>query len=136
MAVACIAACTSDLDARLADAAMREDTGEIRRLVNLGADANGKIHDGWTPFTIAAREGKLKSVSLLLDLSFDPNGEKQGDSTPILWAARRGHGAVVGALLAGGADPCARFPDGRSARESAEAMGYRDVASMLPKCPR
>ncbi|WP_374450331.1 hypothetical protein, partial [Stella sp.] len=53
--------------------------------------------------------------------------------TPLLWAIRRRRSpAHVQALLAAGADPAARTPDGTDARTLALRFGLPEVAALLP----
>jgi len=129
-----VGSCASDLDVQLADAVSRDDVERVRQLVSEGADANGMIHDGWTPFVIAARDGKIGSVQVFLEMRVNPNIPMKGSNTPISWAAYNGHKDVVVMLLKHEADPCARDDGGMTAKVAAMKYQHLDIAKLLPGC--
>jgi ankyrin repeat protein len=77
------------------------------------------------------------TLRLLLASGGDPNepagGRPTADwGTPLLWAIRRRRSpAHIEALLAAGADPSARTPDGTGAHALALRFGLTDVAKLL-----
>ena len=80
----------------------------------------------------------LEALSLLLAASdADPNEPAGSQPTsdwgrPLLWAIRRRRSpAHIEALLAAGADPSARTPEGLSAYQTALRFGLPDVAALL-----
>ncbi len=130
----CSVSCSQELDEQLADAVWHDDVVKVRKLVSQGGNPNGKVHDGWTPFIIAAREGKTASIAVLLDMSVDPNIFMQGGHTPISWAAYNGHADIVELLLKHGADPCVHGDGGMTAKEAAMKYQHTDIAILLPAC--
>lgn len=80
---------------------------------------------------------RLESLQALLDAGADPNepatSRPTADwGTPLLWAIRRRRSpAHVAALLAAGADPSARTPDGTDATTLALRHGLPEVAALL-----
>lgn len=80
---------------------------------------------------------RLETLQVLLDGGGDPNEPMPGRSIaecglPLLWAIRRRRSpAHVAALLAAGADPAVRMPDGTDAHILALRMGMPAVAALL-----
>ena len=99
--------------APVADAAMRRDTAEVRRLLQSGADVKAAQADGATALHWAAYHGDASLASLLLDAGADVAAANRNGSTPMWLAASRGDAAVVKALLAKGADANEPLPLGR-----------------------
>ncbi|MEV2272201.1 ankyrin repeat domain-containing protein [Nonomuraea africana] len=81
----------------------------------------------------AALAGNLETVSELLAAGADPNvvSEGEDEGLPLCGAAAWDHVAVVGALLAAGADVNGREPDGWQPLAWAAANGHADTARVL-----
>jgi ankyrin repeat protein len=77
--------------------------GEVRFLLDRGADVNGKTGFDQTPLMIAASQGHESTVRLLLSRGADVFAEWQGDDTALTLARRRRHSGVVELLQQAGA---------------------------------
>src|SRR5262245_28781270 len=97
----------------VADATMRRDTAEVRRLLQAGADVKAAQADGATALHWAAYHGDASLASLLLDAGADVAAANRNGSTPMWLAASRGDAAVIKALLDKGANPNEELPLGR-----------------------
>jgi len=103
-------------------AAQQGDIGSARALLSARANPNDAVpRTGLTPLIIASAMGRMEAVALLLDAGANPNavdangftalhravrGEADRGVDPVLKA---GAAAIVGALLAHGADPNIRL---------------------------
>src|SRR5688572_18900225 len=99
--------------APVADAAMRRDAAEVRRLVQSGADVKATQADGATALHWAAYHGDASLASLLLDAGADVGAANRNGSTPMWLAASHGDAAVIKALLEKGANANEQLPLGR-----------------------
>jgi ankyrin repeat protein len=97
----------------VADAAMRRDVAEVRRLLQGGADVRAPQADGATALHWAAYHGDASLVLLLLEAGADVAAANRNGSTPLWLAASQGDAAVVDALLGNGADANELLPLGR-----------------------
>jgi ankyrin repeat protein len=81
----------------------------VRRLIAAGAEVNAANATNVTPLMAAARSGSVETVAALLDRGARVDEhETVRDQTALMWAAAEGHPAIVGALVAHGADLRAR----------------------------
>jgi ankyrin repeat protein len=94
------------MDAPVADAAMRGERDEVRRLLGEGADVNAAQGDGMTALHWAAANGDIELARILLPARPALEATTRiGSYTPLHLASRAGHAALVGALLRAGANP-------------------------------
>lgn len=92
-------------DPPVADAAMRDDAGTVRALLEEGADVNAAQADGMTALHWAAEHGDAELAATLVHAgAYLEATTRIGDYTPLHLAARAGSGAVVEVLLEAGAD--------------------------------
>merc|ERR1719319_1927137 len=75
--------------------------GEVKSLIDHGADVSAVDEDGMTPLHLAAIEGKPRIVRTLLNLGADPNAQTPYFETPLHMAARRGWLGTVKAFFVG-----------------------------------
>jgi len=115
----------------VADAAMRRDTAEVRRLVQAGADVKASQADGATALHWAAYHGDASLASLLLDAGADVAAANRNGSTPMWLAASRGDAQVIQALLDKGADANEELPLGRRPLMLAARAGSVDAVREL-----
>jgi cytohesin len=115
----------------VADAAMRRDTAEVRRLVQSGADVKAAQADGATALHWAAYHGNVEMAEILLKAGADVAAANRNGSTPMWLAASRGDAAVVKALLDNGADANEQLPLGRKPLMLAARSGSVDAVRAL-----
>src|SRR5688500_79998 len=78
----------------VADAAMRRDAAEVRRLVQSGADVKAAQADGATALHWAAYQGDVSLALLLLEAGADVKAANRNGSTPLWLAASQGDAAM------------------------------------------
>ncbi len=118
----------------------------IRTLLDIGADPNAPVDDGFPPLHAAlscAREvpGAVRRTDvgeilrLLLAHGADPNQRGINDYTPLHMAVVARDPLAVRILLDGGADPelRTRIDDCESPLEMARQAGLSDIAAMLER---
>jgi ankyrin repeat protein len=118
-------------ESSVADAAMRSDAAEVRRLVQAGADVNAAQADGATALHWAAYHGDADLAKLLLDAGADASAANREGSTPLWLAATRGDAKVIETLLAGGADANEELPLGRRPLMLAARSGSLEAVRAL-----
>ena len=92
-------------DARVAEAAMKNDTDAVRSLIKQAADVNAAQGDGMTALHWAALNGNAELAQLLLVAGANVKATTRiGAYTPLFMAAKNGSSSVVAALLKAGAD--------------------------------
>jgi ankyrin repeat protein len=117
------------LSDRLLTAAILGNTGAVRVLLALGADANAKDEEGETSLMLAAQD--VGAVRLLLAWGADVNAKDASGETPLLGAVREDALAVVRLLLASGADVNAADEAHHTALMSAAYSGQTDIVRLL-----
>ena len=115
----------------VADAAMRGDDAEVRRLLGSGADVKAPQADGATALHWAAYRGDVDLASLLLAAGADASAANREGSTPLWLAASQGDAKMIEALLKGGADANEALPLGRRPLMLAARAGHVDALRTL-----
>jgi len=115
----------------VADAAMRRDNAEVRRLVQSGADVKGAQADGATALHWAAYTGDVSLALLLLEAGADVAAANRNGSTPMWLAASQGDAKMIEALLKSGADANEQLPLGRRPLMLAARSGHVDAVRTL-----
>jgi uncharacterized protein len=118
----------------------------IRTLLEIGADPNAPVHDGFPPLIAAlscAREvpGATRRTDvddilrLMLSFGADPNQRGINDYTALHMAVAQRDPLAVQILLEGGADPelRTRIDECQTPLEMAEAAGLAMIAEMLAR---
>lgn len=116
----------------------------IRTLLEIGADPNARVDDGFPPLIAAlsctrqtpganTRTDVGEIVRLLLAFGTDPNQRGINDYTPLHMAVAERNPAAVRLLLDGGADPQlrTRIDSYETPSEMADSLGMTDIAAML-----
>jgi uncharacterized protein len=116
----------------------------IRELLEIGADPNAPVDDGFPPLIAAICCGRTAPgvktrtdvgdiLRLLLAYGVDPNQRGINDYTPLHMAVEERNAAAVRILLDGGADPGVRtrIDSYETPLEMANSLGFTDIAAML-----
>ena len=120
------------VDAPVADAAMGGDAKTVRHLLQRGTDVNAAQGDGMTALHWAAMNDDLKMVEMLVYAGANVKASTRiGAYTPLFMASRVGNAAIVGALLAAGADANAVTTTGTTPLMPAAASGSAAAVTAL-----
>lgn len=115
----------------VADAAMRGERGEVRRLIDSGFDATASQADGATALHWAAYNDDAELARLLLNAGADPGAMSRNGTTPLWLATQRGAAGVIKVLLEGGADANEELPLGRRPLMLAARSGVVEAVEAL-----
>jgi len=121
----------ADSDARLADAARREDRSAIRALLAQKAEVDAPLPDGSTALHWAVQADDLESVNLLLEAGANVKATNRYGVTPLHLATSNGNVTILGRLLRAGADPDARDASGETLLMMAVRSGSIDSVAAL-----
>src|SRR5262249_13147133 len=103
----------------------------VTLLLRLGADANMRDEEGWTPLMNSALVGYASVAGVLVDNGADVNakcvcrGYSDGGWAPLMMAIHKDHGEIAELLLSKGADVNERSTNGLTALIL--AAGKRDI---------
>ena len=119
-------------ESRLHGAAWCGDLEEVIRLVERGADVNGRDSIGETALFGAAAWGHVEVVRYLLSVGADCNTvESSIGYTPLHWAASHGDLETIKVLVEAGADPRVADRQGRLPVDVAHQYGKGAHVSYL-----
>jgi ankyrin repeat protein len=119
------------VDARVADAAQRQDIAAVRALIAQKAGVNAPQIDGTTALMWAVRADNVELVDLLLRAGADVKASNRYGLTPLYLAALNGNAAIIERLLKAGADANATGPEGETALMTVAHTGHVDAAKVL-----
>ena len=85
-------------------AACEGDESTLRKMLEMGGDANAETKNGWTPLIEAASEGHTACVKTLLEFGANVTRSNKGGWTPLHFACGNAHLDTIAELLAHGAD--------------------------------
>jgi ankyrin repeat protein len=114
-----------------------EGFNEVLRLtLAAGADAASTNRYGGTALIPASEHGHVETVQILIDAGVPVNHVNNLGWTAMQEAILLNSGGprqreVVRLLLAAGADPDIRDPEGRTALQNAERLGFGEIAAIL-----
>lgn len=117
-------------------ASVRWDTGEVRRLLEEGADATKVSENGWTSLHAAAfcvYMLRPEVTDLLLEHGADPNASGPHGWTPLHVASFLGRSWAVRDFLAVGGDPSVIGEDGNTPQDLASAAGWFSIVTVFDR---
>jgi ankyrin repeat protein len=127
-----LAGASLEVNAPVAEAAMRGDVTRVRTLLASRADVNAAMGDGMTALHWAADRGDVAMTGLLLRARARLTATTRiGSYTPLHVAARKGHAEVVQLLLKAGAEANALAINGVSALHLAATAGEPKTVKAL-----
>lgn len=109
------------------------DATDVRNHLLLGANANEKNKQGWTPLHFCAVRGKTECAQVLIEKGADVDPLTGTQKTPLHFAADRNFLELVKLLLENGADIGARDDEGWSPLHYAAEKDHVEVAAYLIK---
>jgi uncharacterized protein len=115
----------------VADAVMKQDGGQVVRLLKSKADVNAVQPDGSTALHWASYEADARTTALLLKAHANPNVRTVTGVTPLELACESGNVEVVKLLLKGGADPNATLSHGETPLMMAARTGSVPILELL-----
>jgi ankyrin repeat protein len=122
----------ADLNRQLVEAAKTGDVGQVRRLIDAGADVNAPAEHGLRPLLVAAHHRHLDVVRALLAGGADVNYAGFSEGTVLVFAAETGNTELVSLLLDAGADAnLALSEDGQMALHVAAFLDRKEVVPLL-----
>ncbi|KAF4978531.1 hypothetical protein FZEAL_5103 [Fusarium zealandicum] len=121
----------SDGETALIRSASFGHLGNVRVLLDLGADQNARDHMDETALQRAARNGEKAVVEALLEKGADVNLKGSGDWTALMSAVSSGNAQVVEMLVDAGAELQAETVWGDSALSLATRSGQEAIATFL-----
>ena len=122
-----VAAAASDV----ADAVMKQDSGQLKHLLATKADVNAPQPDGSTALHWAAYHGDAATAAVLLKAHANPNVQTTTGMTPLVMACQAGSAELVRLLLKAGADPNATLTHGETPLMMAARTGSVPVLQLL-----
>jgi transient receptor potential cation channel subfamily A protein 1 len=105
---------------------------EMARLcIQMGADVNAEMNNGWTPLHLAAKQGHVPSASLLIEGRADIEAGDINNATPLHVAARYNQVKMVEFLLDKDADIESKDEDSFTPLLTASSFGRTKVVEVL-----
>ncbi|HLX42119.1 MAG TPA: ankyrin repeat domain-containing protein [Bryobacteraceae bacterium] len=118
-----LAAVAYAADARIADAAKKDDRAAVRALIVSHADVNAPQVDGTTALHWAAYLDDVELARMLLDAGAKPDAANRYGMTVLAQACINGDGPMVQLLLQHGANPNQTLPGGETPLMTASRTG-------------
>lgn len=95
---------TPPTPSQLHDAAARNDTSGIKRLLGRGADIEGRDRHGRTALLVATHRNAIEAARVLIEAGADVNAMDDISDSPYLYAGAEGRLEILRMTLAHGAD--------------------------------
>ncbi|MBI5447347.1 MAG: ankyrin repeat domain-containing protein [Gammaproteobacteria bacterium] len=110
-------------------AAAMGNIGLVKKLLDAGANPNGKNYQSHTALFYAAMYGQLETLKLLLSCGASPN--QDSESSPLLMAVKNNHTEVAQVLLENNANPIFSNKKGIQAIHLASFFGNERIVKLL-----
>jgi ankyrin repeat protein len=120
-----------DLNQQLIQAAGRQETELVSRLIEKGADINTQDSKGRTAAMIATYNNDVETAKTLIEAGADVNIQDNIENNPFLYAGAEGYIEILKLTIAAGADPALTNRYGGTALIPASEHGYVDVIEEL-----
>jgi ankyrin repeat protein len=120
-----------DLNQQLIQAAERQETEQVSRLIEKGADINTQDSEGRTAAMIATYNNDVETAKILIEAGADVNIQDNIENNPFLYAGAEGYIEILKLTIAAGADPALTNRYGGTALIPASEHGYVDVIEEL-----
>ncbi|HEV2393733.1 MAG TPA: ankyrin repeat domain-containing protein [Verrucomicrobiae bacterium] len=115
----------------LCSAAVKDDGGLAKWLLEQGADVNARSEAGFTPLMFAATKGSDATAQILLAAGADASLKGYLGMTPVMYAAANGNTKILKLLLAAKGDVSAKNEKGQTALMMAEAKNDAEAFTLL-----
>src|SRR5208282_1903732 len=89
----------TDADRQLLKSVDHDDITSVRQLLDKGANAEARGHNGFTALAMAAEHGNVAMVKLLLDKGASVGAKDETGETSLVLAARNGNPEIIELLL-------------------------------------
>ncbi|MBQ3034284.1 MAG: ankyrin repeat domain-containing protein [Deferribacterales bacterium] len=103
----------------------------VKKLLELGADANHINLKGNTPLIVAVTSADNDIISTLLAAGANPNAQNNNGDTALIWAVKLKNTDMVRSLLMAGANPNAKNNDGVTPYLIAYNEGPAEIKNIL-----
>ncbi|QGQ44791.1 ankyrin repeat domain-containing protein [Metabacillus sediminilitoris] len=120
-----------DLNQQLIQAAERQETELVSRLIKEGADINTQDSEGRTAAMIATYNNDVETAKILIEAGADVNIQDNIENNPFLYAGAEGYIEILKLTIEAGADPALTNRYGGTALIPASEHGYVDVIEEL-----
>jgi ankyrin repeat protein len=115
----------------VADAAMKDDTAAVTKLIGQKADVNAQQADGATALQWAAYNNNLQLADALIKAGADPKIGNHDGATPLFLASINGSAPMIEKLLTGGASPNEQQPNSETPLMLASRNGNLEAIKVL-----
>ncbi|ESW23486.1 hypothetical protein PHAVU_004G051200 [Phaseolus vulgaris] len=116
---------------KLCAAAKKGEVRTIQKLLEKGADLNGRDQHGWTALHRASFKGRMDVVKVLVERGVEVDAKDEEGYTALHCAAEAGHVDVTEFLVKKGADVEARTSKGVNALQITESLKYVGITRVL-----
>lgn len=115
----------------LCAAARKGEVRTIHRLLETGANINGRDQNGWTALHRASFKGKIDAVRTLIENGIDVSARDEDGFTALHCAVESGHVEVIELLMKKGAEIEARTNKGVTPLQIADSLNYSGITRIL-----